>query len=203
MRAHATPSGTTSPGALSGSCLSHSTSQMVMKRTIWNHAAVGSAAHDEMAPPGRSENLMPSALERYPGQRMPEYVVMTPRKPAIARRPCLISISTKRRQHANLVELRNEGVDLNVCVARHINVRLRGARGRDRTLALRRLGRGRTARKQTLRLLRAALRRSRLRRLCCLLLWWSARTASESGSRSGNASEQQQRAEVGHSCLNP
>jgi hypothetical protein len=37
---------------------------METKRTIWNQAAVGSAAHDEMAPPGRSENLMPSAFER-------------------------------------------------------------------------------------------------------------------------------------------
>ena len=45
--------------------------QAGVRRASAHHAAIGSAAHDEIAPPGMSLNLICSAVERKPGQRRP------------------------------------------------------------------------------------------------------------------------------------
>mmetsp|Transcript_30058 Transcript_30058/g.76571 ORF Transcript_30058/g.76571 Transcript_30058/m.76571 type:complete len:226 (-) Transcript_30058:78-755(-) len=94
-RTHA--NGITSPGPPFGFCLKTELSKSATISTICTHARPGSAAHEAIVPPGMSENLMSSEKERYPGQRTPASVRNTCTHAAIEKRPCLISISWKRR----------------------------------------------------------------------------------------------------------
>ena len=95
--------------------------------------------------------------------------------------------AAERRQHADLIELGDEGVDLNVRVAGDIDVRLHTGRSGDGALALRRLLRGNAASEEALRLGGRLLRRRRLLRGRLLR---RTRTARE--GRSGSSDERKQ-----------